>query len=95
MITLSEAASIDIKSAYAYLNTESPKAARQLLSSIDLAFSMLMEFPNMGHERSDLTNHEVKFYSVQKYLIVYKAKTHAHIEIVRFLHGYQDLVSLL
>ncbi|MEI7494217.1 MAG: type II toxin-antitoxin system RelE/ParE family toxin [Alphaproteobacteria bacterium] len=95
MILLSEVARTDIKSAYVYLNTESPKAARQLLNSIDIAFSMLMEFPNIGHERSDLTSYEVKFYSVQKYLIVYKAKTHAHIEIVRFLHGYQDLVSLL
>lgn len=95
MILISEAASIDIKAAYTYLNAESADAAQRLLESIDFAFSIIIEFPNIGHTRPDLTDLDVRFYRVNKYLLIYRGKSLTHIEIVRFLHGYQDLISVL
>ncbi len=52
------------------------------------------EFPHLGHQRKDLTDHPVLFWPVYNYLIIYKQDTNP-LEIVRFLNGYRNLIDLL
>lgn len=95
MIFLSKLASADIKEAYDFLLLENPKMAEQLLDSIEFAFSLIEKFPNIGHERLDLTLHKVRFYRVCKFLIIYRIGASSKIEVVRFLHGYQDIANII
>jgi plasmid stabilization system protein ParE len=50
--------------------------------------------PGAGHSRKDLTEEDVKFFSVYSYLIVYRATTKP-LQIVSILHGRRDLEQIL
>jgi hypothetical protein len=47
----------------------------------------------MGHKRSDLTAHQVLFWTVYSYMIVYRP--HTPLEIARVLHGKRNLRRIL
>ncbi len=55
---------------------------------------MLSEYPHLGHQRADLTEHSVLFWPVYNYLIIYKREI-SPLEIVRILNGYRNLIELL
>lgn len=57
-------------------------------------FEMLAEHPDAGHFRDDLTSRPVRFFPVYAYLVVYSAGSNP-VEIVRILHGAQDVESRL
>ena len=50
--------------------------------------------PGAGHWRRDLTGHDVKFFSVYSYLVVYRPETQP-LQIVSILHGRRDLEEIL
>lgn len=50
--------------------------------------------PGVGHWRKDLTNENVRFFSVFSYLIVYRPET-TPLQIVSILHGRRDLQKIL
>ena len=54
----------------------------------------LAENPGIGHVRSDLTDEDVRFWPVFKYLVIYRPET-APLEIVRVLHGRRDVERIL
>ncbi len=54
----------------------------------------LADNPGIGHVRPDQTREDVRFWSVFKYLIVYRPDTEP-LEIARVLHGKRDVKRLV
>ncbi len=50
--------------------------------------------PTLGHLREDLTDEPLRFWSVRRYLIVYRPDADP-LEIVRVLSAYRDVKKLL
>ena len=57
-------------------------------------FGYLAQYPGGGHWRRDLTDTEVRFFSVYSYLIVYRPETKP-LQIVAILHASRDVGKLL
>ena len=55
---------------------------------------LLAANPGIGHIRTDLTDADVRFWSVFKYLVIYRPETKP-LEIVRVLHGRREVKRLL
>jgi antitoxin ParD1/3/4/toxin ParE1/3/4 len=93
--TLSPEATTDLTEIVSYISKYSGTAnARHVLRKIKAAIQFLMEKPQAGHIREDLTSAPVKFWPVFSYLIVYNPSNDP-LEIVRILHGRRDVVALL
>ena len=71
-----------------------PAIARRVMQEIRSAMNLLADQPNAGHVREDLTNRRLKFWAVFSYLIVY-APSSRPIQVIRVLHGAQDIEHLL
>ena len=56
--------------------------------------ALLAATPGAGHYRKDLTNEDVKFFSVYSYLIVYRPETKP-LQIASILHGRRDVEEIL
>jgi antitoxin ParD1/3/4 len=54
----------------------------------------LADNPGIGHVRRDLTDADVRFWPVFKYLVIYRPNTKP-LEIIRILHGRRDVKRLL
>jgi antitoxin ParD1/3/4/toxin ParE1/3/4 len=91
---LSPEAASDIREIWAYIAADNPRAAREVRLRIHEACQKLAENPRLGHSREDLTELPVRFWPVRSYLIVYEPELKP-LEIVRVLHGAQDVTHLL
>jgi plasmid stabilization system protein ParE len=69
------------------------KVARHVLGQITKALHFLAETPRAGHRRDDLTDEDVRFWTVLSYLIVYDPAMRP-IGIARVLHGARDLEAM-
>jgi antitoxin ParD1/3/4/toxin ParE1/3/4 len=68
--------------------------ADRVLSAVLDAAERLAANPRIGHKREDLTDDNVRFWSVHSFLLVYR--THRRtVEIVRVVSGWRDLTVLL
>lgn len=56
--------------------------------------AFLAENPGAGHRRRDLTDEDVKFFSVYSYLIVYRPSTNP-LQVVSIVHGRRDIEQIL
>jgi plasmid stabilization system protein ParE len=63
-------------------------------SAIREKIAFLATAPGAGHARPDLTEEDVKFFSVYSYLIVYLPETQP-LQIVSILHGRRDIAQIL
>lgn len=72
----------------------SPDRAHAVLREILAAAERLAGMPGMGHARADLTDEPVLFWSLYRYLIVYRPETRP-LELLRVLHGRQDVEAKL
>jgi plasmid stabilization system protein ParE len=95
MIILSALAEVDIQVVYNDLFLKNPLAADKLVDDLDRHFLILEQFPEAGHKRLDLTDLPVRFWAIQNYLLIYQVDSNRNICVVRFLHGYQDIASIL
>jgi len=68
--------------------------ADRIESTILERIARLAAFPGAGHRRADLTDQDVRFYSVYSYLIVYRPET-TPLQIVTILHGRRDVERIL
>lgn len=59
------------------------------------AFDLLARNPDIGHGRKNLTSRELLFWSVERYLIVYRPIANDNIEIVAVTQGSRDIPSYL
>jgi plasmid stabilization system protein ParE len=87
---VTDSARADIRAIIVYLRERSPQAAKAVRSRLHNDIRRLADFPNIGHLRKDVTLQTLRFWSVYSYLIVYRADRRP-IEIIRVLHGAQDL----
>ncbi len=67
--------------------------ARHVLREIHQAMRFLVENPEAGHRRTDLTKAPVKFWQVFSYLIIYDPKAQP-LGIARVLHSALDLEAM-
>ncbi|MDR3718326.1 MAG: type II toxin-antitoxin system RelE/ParE family toxin [Bryobacteraceae bacterium] len=91
---LSPLAATDIEEIWEYIAAENPTAATRVRLALLEALRLLSRTPGIGHRREDLTEHDVKFWPVFSYLIVYSPDTQP-LEIVRVLHGARDIGPIL
>ena len=92
---LAPAAARDLEEILDHIRSEAgPERAesvrRELLSAID----RLSRYPQSGHARTDLTQRQVLFWPVQKWLIIYQCGMRT-IQVVRVLSGWRDLRAIL
>jgi len=88
------AAEDDLKQIWRYLLAEAGLAvANRIQGELVDAFEGLADAPGKGHRRSDLTNLDVLFLSVYRYMIVYRRSK--MVQIVAVLHGKRDVTRLL
>jgi len=76
-----------------YVEEAGVQVARHVLSQITKALRFLAETPGAGHRRDDLTDEDVRFWSVLSYLIAYDP-TIRPIGVARVLHAARDLETL-
>ncbi|HZZ90552.1 MAG TPA: type II toxin-antitoxin system RelE/ParE family toxin [Caulobacteraceae bacterium] len=83
----------DLWELWAHIAVERPKAADRLVARFYAAEDLLSDFPQLGEARPDLAP-DLRKWTVDPYLMLYRI-THEAIEIVRILHGAQDLAAVL
>ena len=84
----------DIDDIVTYIAGENIDAADKFLDAFFDAVSKLVDNPEMGHRREDLTSHRVKFWTFKwYYLIIYRPIK--PLEIVRVLSGYRDIANMM
>jgi plasmid stabilization system protein ParE len=91
---LTQAAKGDLLKILEYLEGDNPSAILKVVDALDDAMQLLAENPGIGHLRPDLTPQDVRFWSVFRYLVIYRPDTKP-LEIVRVLHGKRDVRRLL
>ncbi|BAZ29446.1 plasmid stabilization system protein [Cylindrospermum sp. NIES-4074] len=86
---ISTQAAQDIENIWNYVAQNNLKAADNLFDNLRETFPKLAKFPQMGRERSELAPF-LQSLPVKNYLIFYRP-IEAGVEIVRILHGSQDI----
>lgn len=91
---ISQIAEQDIEDIITYIAEENPKSAHEFIDALYDSFDHLVENPELGHLREDLTDRPVRFWPFKwHYTIIYKPID--PIEIVRVLSGFQDIVKFI
>ena len=94
---LTERATKDLIEIWNYIADDSPDAADRVEDAIQAACVFLVENPQAGQLREDLTPLAVRFWLLQPfrtYWIVYDPETKP-LQILRILHGARDISSTL
>ena len=84
----------DLQDIWDYIATENLDAADRVIDTLFAAFEQLAALPGLGHRREDLTNRPLRFWTVEAYLVIYRAER-TPIEIVAVTHGGRDIPRLL
>ena len=90
---VSPAARRDLLDIWTEIAEHDPAAADRLMDRFEDALAKLADFPRMGHFRPDLINLPVRFWTVGRFLIIYRSEA-APIQIVRVVSGYRDIARL-
>ena len=92
-VVFSPEARQDIFEIWDFIAEDNVDAADRMVGRIEDACQRLAAMPGMGHERSDITDRPVLFWSVKSYLVIYRSGS--PVEIVRVLSGYRDIAAIL
>src|SRR5271157_1748721 len=84
----------DLQDIWDFVALDNESAADQLEDEFFNAFAKLARQPGMGHTRQDLTERDVRFWSVGSYLIVYRKRTGA-LQVLAILHGSRDIPEVI
>jgi len=84
----------DLQELWDYIATENLDAADRMIDTLFAAFERLAAMPGLGHRREDLTDRPLRFWTVDTYLVIYRAER-TPIEIVAVTHGGRDIPRLL
>jgi toxin ParE1/3/4 len=79
----------DVAQCWRYIAERNFDAAERWLETVDAKVKLLTKFPGMGQRRDDLAP-GLQSFPVGNYLIFYR-RVKGGIQIVRVLHGAQDL----
>jgi toxin ParE1/3/4 len=92
---LAPQAALDLVEIWRYIKEQTGLTmADRVESGILEKIAFLAGTPGAGHSRKDLTEEDVKFFSVYSYLIVYRPTTKP-LQIFSILHGRRDLEQIL
>ncbi|MDZ8236333.1 MAG: type II toxin-antitoxin system RelE/ParE family toxin [Nostoc sp. ChiQUE01a] len=89
---ISSQAAQDIENIWKYLAQNNLKAADRLFDTLRESFPKLAKFPQMGKQRPELGAF-LRSFPVKNYFIFYRPIDEG-IEIVRILHGSQDVETI-
>lgn len=89
---ISTQAAQDIENIWNYVATNNLQAADNLFDKLRTSFPKLAKFPQMGKDCSILAPF-LRSFAVKNYLIFYRPIEEG-IEIVRILHGAQDITRI-
>jgi len=92
--TLSPKALNHIQSIWDFIAADNQDAADRIVDELFAAFERLAEWPGIGYTRSDLSQADVRFWTVRSYLVVYREKP-LPLQIVAILHGARDIPSII
>jgi plasmid stabilization system protein ParE len=84
----------DLQDIWDYIATANLDAADRMIDTLFAAFEQLAALPSLGHRREDLTNRPLRFWTVEAYLIIYRAER-TPIEVVAVTRGGRDIPRLL
>ena len=84
----------DLLSIWSFLAFDSVERADLFLTQLDEKFNLLAENPMLGRERKELSFSGLRSFPVRHYVIFYTPIPEG-IEIIRILHGKQDIEKLL
>jgi plasmid stabilization system protein ParE len=76
----------DITEIWEFIAEDNPLAARRVREEILDAMRKLVEFPQQGHKRPDLSSRPLRFQVVRDYLVVY-ASDEKPVVVIAVLHG--------
>jgi toxin ParE1/3/4 len=76
----------DLDHIHDYIAADKPDAADRLVSNILARVRAIVQFPEQGRERPDLTSRPLRFARVGEYLIAY-APAETSLWVVAVLHG--------
>ena len=92
---LTEDAIVDIDGIWLYLLQEAGvETADRIIAELFKSFDKLVEIPNSGHRRADLTSRKVLFYKAFSYLVIYFPETKP-LQILALLHGKRNVSRIL
>jgi antitoxin ParD1/3/4/toxin ParE1/3/4 len=92
---LAPQAAEDLAEIWRYIRDRSSGSmAKRVEAVIRGRIAFLSRNPEAGHWRKDLTSHQVKFFPVYSYLVVYRPNTNP-LQVVSILHGRRDVENLL
>jgi len=92
---LSRPAKEDLWEIWGYLAEHaSLDIADRVISELHEAMARLVERPESGHLRTDLTSEALRFWRVHSYLVAYLPEARPLV-VVRVLHGARDVKTLL
>ncbi len=76
------------------LDNSGADRAESVVGVIREAIEKVADMPGIGHKREDLTNEDVRFWTVYKYYIVYRPETNP-LEVVAVISGWRDVPTEL
>jgi len=91
---LSPEAALDITEIWDFIAEDNPEAAERVRVDILHAIRELVKMPVKGHQREDLTDQDVLFWTVRNYHIVYRPDKKP-LEVVGVLHGALNIPTIL
>ena len=68
----------DLQELWDYIATENLDAADRIIDTLFAAFERLAAMPGLGHRREDLTDRPLRFWTVDAYLVIYRAERTPH-----------------
>jgi len=89
-LSISPAARGDLSDIWAYIASDDSSAADRFVDSLYAKCLTLTHAPRMGRSRDDLFP-ELRSVAHQAYVIFYRVRDEAEVEIVRVLHGARDI----
>ncbi len=92
---LAPEAALDLVQIWRYIKKHSNVAVADRVEAVirdKIAF--LARVPGAGHQRKALTDHDVRFFPVYSYLIVYRPDIKP-LQVVSILHGRRDVGEIL
>lgn len=92
---LTEQAEQDITDIEAYIAEHNPVAAERLVHRIFKAFELLVEHPDSGHTRTDLTDRDVLFWPVKPRFLVIYTRQDTSVLIIRVLPSDRDIANMV
>jgi len=92
---LSPRAREEIREIWDFIARDNEDSADRWIMRLLGSFDLLARNPRIGHTRRDITDHELLFWPVENYLIVYRPIADGNIEIVAVTQGSRDIPTFL